>query len=95
MQKKIKHPSTASIKHKNLFLYYIVSSEINQNIPTEGLNTSCILFNWTCFHFLMSAKSNDITDISVKLILVQKIAYSSIHDILRNKEQRFESLTTV
>ena len=31
---------------------------------------------------LTSAKSNDITNIFVKSILVQKIAYSSMHDII-------------
>ena len=40
MQKKIKDPPTSSIKHKDLFWYYIVSSEINQNIAVEGLNAS-------------------------------------------------------
>ena len=35
--KNIKHLSTPSIKHKNLFWYYIFSSEINQNIAVEGL----------------------------------------------------------
>ena len=45
---KIKHPSTPSIKHKDLFLYHIVSPEINQNIAVEGLNASCMSFPWTC-----------------------------------------------
>ena len=40
MQKMIKHPSTPSIKHKDLFRDYIVSSEINQNIAVEELNAS-------------------------------------------------------
>ena len=46
---KIKHPSTPSIKHKYLFWYHIVSSEINQNIAVEGPNASCMSFPWTCF----------------------------------------------
>ena len=49
MQNKIKDPSTPSIKHKILFRYYIVSSEINQNIAVEGLNASCMSFPWTWF----------------------------------------------
>ena len=49
--KKIKHPSTPSTKHRNLFWYYIVSSEINQNIAVEGLNASCMSFPLTCFRF--------------------------------------------
>ena len=36
--------------------------------------------------FLTSAKSNDIANISVKSILVQKIAYSSIYDIIMSLE---------
>ena len=36
--------------------------------------------------FLKSAKSNDITNIFVKSILVQKIAYSSIYDIIMSPE---------
>ena len=34
----------------------------------------------------ISAKSNDITDISVKSILVQNIAYTSIYDIILSPE---------
>ena len=37
--------------------------------------------------FLTSAKSNDIINIFVKSILVQKIAYTSIHDIFMSPEQ--------
>ena len=48
-KKKIKHPSTHSIKHKDLFRYYIVSSDIIQNIAVEGLNASRMSFPWTCF----------------------------------------------
>ena len=51
--------------------------------------------------FLTSAKSNDIKNISVKSILVQKIAYSSIYDIIMSPEdfeiknkQRFASVIT-
>ena len=40
--KKMKHPSTPSNKHNNFFRYYIVSSEINQNMAAEGLN--CVLY---------------------------------------------------
>ena len=36
--------------------------------------------------FLISAKSDDITNISVKSILVQKIAYTSIYDIIMSSE---------
>ena len=39
--------------------------------------------------FLISAKSNDITNIFVKSILVQKIASTSIYDITVSSE-RFE-----
>ena len=35
---------------------------------------------------LISAKSNDITNILVKSILVQKIAYTSIYDIIVSPE---------
>ena len=56
--------------------------------------------------FMTSAQSNDITNIFVKSILVQKIAFTSIYDIviymilscplnISNKEQRFASLITV
>ena len=45
----MQHPSTPSIKHNDLFLFYIVTSEINQNIAVEGLNVSCMSFPWTCF----------------------------------------------
>ena len=41
--KKIKKSATPSIKHQDLFRY-VVSSEINQNIAVEGLNTSCMSF---------------------------------------------------
>ena len=37
--------------------------------------------------FLISAKSNDITKINLKSILVQKIAYTSIYDIIMSPEQ--------
>ena len=75
MQKKIKHPSTPSIKHNNLFRYYIVLSEINQNIAVEGLNCGHVCHSLGhVFIVLMSVKSNDITNIFVKSILVQKIA---------------------
>ena len=30
-------------------IYYIVSSEINQNTAVEALNASCMSFPWTCF----------------------------------------------
>ena len=36
--------------------------------------------------FLMSVKSNDITYISVKSILVHKIAYTSIYDMIMSPE---------
>ena len=36
--------------------------------------------------FLISAKSNDITIIFVKPIFVQKIAYTSIYDIIMSPE---------
>ena len=36
--------------------------------------------------FFISAKSNDITDIFVMSILVQKIAYTSIYDIFMSPE---------
>ena len=36
--------------------------------------------------FLMTAKSNDITNILVKSILVQKIAFTSIYDIIMSPE---------
>ena len=39
--------------------------------------------------FLISAKSNDITKLFVKSILVQKIAYTYIYDIILSPE-RFE-----
>ena len=51
--------------------------------------------------FLTSAKSNDITNIFLKSIFVQKIAYSSIYDIIMSpehyeiKKQRLASLITV
>ena len=51
--------------------------------------------------FLTSAKSNDITNIFVKSILVQKLAFSFIYDIIMSpkhfeiKKQRFASLITV
>ena len=48
MQKRQKHPSTPSIKHNDLLRYYIVSSEIKQNIAVEGLNASYMSFPWTC-----------------------------------------------
>ena len=35
---------------------------------------------------LISAKSNDIKSISVKSILIQKIAYTSIYDIIMSPE---------
>ena len=36
--------------------------------------------------FLTSAKSNDITNIFLKSILLQKIAFSSIYDIIMSRE---------
>ena len=36
--------------------------------------------------FLISAKSNDITNMFVKSILVQKIAYKSIYDIIMSHD---------
>ena len=36
--------------------------------------------------FLISAESNDITNIVIKAILVQKIAYTSIYDIIMSPE---------
>ena len=54
--------------------------------------------------FLVSAKSNDITNIFVKSILLQKIAHTSIYDIIMSPEhfekkqqqqQRVASLITV
>ena len=51
--------------------------------------------------FLTSAKSNDITNIFVKSILVQKNVYTSIYDINMSPEifeimkQRFAPLITV
>ena len=36
--------------------------------------------------FLISAKSNDITKMFVKSILVQKIAYTTIYDIIMSPE---------
>ena len=48
------------------------------------------------FVVLTSAKSNGITNISVKLFLVYKIAYTSIYDIIMSPEHsRFASLITV
>ena len=38
------------------------------------------------FIFFISAKSNDITNIFVTSILVQKIAYTSIYDIIMSPE---------
>ena len=37
-------------------------------------------------NFLISAKFNDITNISVKSILVHKIAYTSMYDIIMSPE---------
>ena len=45
--------------------------------------------------FLTSVKSNDITNIFVKSILVQKIANTSIYDISMSLEQKLASLITV
>ena len=36
--------------------------------------------------YLISAKSNDITNIFVKSIFVQKIAYTSIYDIIMSPD---------
>ena len=36
--------------------------------------------------FLISAKSSDITNMFVKIIPAQKIAYTSIHDIIMSPE---------
>ena len=38
------------------------------------------------FEIFISAKSNDITNMFVKSILVQKIAYTSIYDIIMSPE---------
>ena len=37
-------------------------------------------------NFLISAKSNDITNMFVKSILVQKIAFTSIYDVIMSPE---------
>ena len=53
------------------------------------------------FDILISAKSIDITNIFVKSILVQKIAYTSLYDIIMSpehfeiKKERFASSITV
>ena len=44
--------------------------------------------------FLISAKSNDITNIIVKPILLQKIALTSIYDIIMSPEH-FERLASL
>ena len=58
---------------------------------------SCMSFSWTCLRlFLASAKSNDITNIFVKSILLQKFAFtfayginkSPEHFVIKNKEAR-------
>ena len=73
MQKIDKRPYPPSIKYQVLF-WYIVSSEMNQNMAVEGLNASCMSFPWTRFSlFLASAESNDNTNFFVKTNLVQKI----------------------
>ena len=79
MQKIDKHPSTSNIEHQYLF-GYIVSSEINQKCVLYVILMDLFLI------FLTSAISNDITNIFVKSILVQKIAYTSIHDIIISPE---------
>ena len=76
-----KHPSTSSIKHQDLFCC-IVLSEIIKNIAVEGLNASSMSHTDMFSIILISAKSNDITNIFVASIIVQKIAYTSIHDII-------------
>ena len=66
----------------------MVSSEINQNLAVEGLNSPCI--SSPCIDmfliFLISAKSNYITKIFVESILVQKIASTSICGIFMSPE---------
>ena len=73
--KQVKHQSTQSIKHSNVFRYHIVYIEINQNIAGEGLNCVLNVIPLDMFFVgLVSAKSKDITHFFVKTILVQKIA---------------------
>ena len=80
------HTSTSSIKHQDL-LGYIVSSEFNQSIAVEALNMSYISSPRTCFRYcFISEKSNYITNIFVKSILVQKIVVTSIYNIIMSPE---------
>ena len=66
-----------------IYSYIFVSSKIHQNIASEVLNASCNSYPWTCVrYFFITAKSNDITNIFVMSILIQKIAYTSIYDII-------------
>ena len=47
----------------------------------------CMSFPLTCLRsFLASAKSNDITNIFVKSIFVQKFAYTFSYDIITSHE---------
>ena len=93
MQKKIKHSSTTSIKHKNLFWYYIVSSEINQNMAVEGLNASGMSFLWTCF--CCFRRPRNLLTLQIILLSHFLIWYSYVLWTFLNKEQRFASLLTV
>ena len=86
MQKKPQHTSASSIKHQDL-LGYIISSEINQSITIEAFKCVLYVIPMDMFSiFLISAKSNDITNIFVKSILVQKIAVTSIYYIFTSPE---------
>ena len=69
-----KHPSTSGIRHQDLF-WYIVSVVEGHVIPMDMFSI-----------FLIFAKSNDITNMFVKSILVWKIAYTSIYDIIMSPE---------
>ena len=90
-----------TIKYKDLFWYYIVSSEINQNIAVEGLNASCVSFPWTCFrcidvheilwHYKYFCKVHSCTDNCRDFHL----RYYNVPWTFWNKEQRFASLITV
>ena len=84
---KDKNQSTLSIKHQDLFRY-IVSSEINQNIGVEALNTCCMAFPWTCLRlFFASTKSNDNTNIFEKSILYRNLrTFTLAYDIIKSPE---------
>ena len=87
MHQNIKYPSTPSIIHKDLFWYYTVSSEINKK--KSSWRAYCVRYVIPLDMvslFLMSAKSNVITNIFLKSILVRKISYSSIYDISMSPE---------